>query len=184
MDASQTHFGFTNNWSEMHTFSVIAKRNFKFWFGSPCITHQKYSPWAAECIFDANLGPICYFYYLLACSMKIYVQKLFLLQMAFEKWHWNFWIRLKIPSKWILSCNNLISNDNERKRSVFTEKIVKTTKTSLSGWHWNLACQKSTPPVPLSDFFLRFHVKSTHAHWKLRKFTYIQCLKSSQDHDH
>ena len=36
LDASQTHFGFTNIGSEMHSFRVIAKRHFKFWFGSPC----------------------------------------------------------------------------------------------------------------------------------------------------
>ena len=34
-DNSQTHFGFTNLGPEMLIFSVIAKRNFKFWFGSP-----------------------------------------------------------------------------------------------------------------------------------------------------
>ena len=36
MDASKTHFGFTNIGSKTHIFRVIAKRNFKFWFGSPC----------------------------------------------------------------------------------------------------------------------------------------------------
>ena len=34
---SQTHFGFTNMGSEMHSFRVVAKINFKFWFGLPCI---------------------------------------------------------------------------------------------------------------------------------------------------
>ena len=37
LDASQTHFGFTNMGSEMHGFRVIAKRHFKFWFGSLCM---------------------------------------------------------------------------------------------------------------------------------------------------
>ena len=37
MHASETHFGFTIMESEMHSFRVIAKRNFKFWFGSPCM---------------------------------------------------------------------------------------------------------------------------------------------------
>ena len=37
-DSSQTHFGFTNHGSEMVIYRVRAKRNFKFWFGSPCIT--------------------------------------------------------------------------------------------------------------------------------------------------
>ena len=36
--ASQTHFGFINMGSEMNSIRVIAKRHFKFWFGSPCIT--------------------------------------------------------------------------------------------------------------------------------------------------
>ena len=36
-DDSQTHFGFINIGSEMLIFRVIAKTNFKFWFGSPCI---------------------------------------------------------------------------------------------------------------------------------------------------
>ena len=31
--ASQTHFGFTKMGSEVHSFRVIAKRHFKFWFG-------------------------------------------------------------------------------------------------------------------------------------------------------
>ena len=34
---SQTHFGFNNIGSEMHIFRVIAKTNFEFCFGSPCI---------------------------------------------------------------------------------------------------------------------------------------------------
>ena len=41
-DSSQTHFGFTNLGPEMLIFSVIAKRNFKFWFGSPCIIFHTY----------------------------------------------------------------------------------------------------------------------------------------------
>ena len=36
MYATETHFGFIIMGSEMHSFRVIAKRNFKFWFGSPC----------------------------------------------------------------------------------------------------------------------------------------------------
>ena len=35
IDGSQTHFGFSNIGSEMLIFRVIAKTNFKFWFGSP-----------------------------------------------------------------------------------------------------------------------------------------------------
>ena len=38
--ASQTHFGFSNIGLEMHIFRVMAKRNLKFWFGSPCIHFQ------------------------------------------------------------------------------------------------------------------------------------------------
>ena len=34
----KTCFSFTKKWSEMHSFRVIAKRNVKFWFGSPCTT--------------------------------------------------------------------------------------------------------------------------------------------------
>ena len=37
MYTSQTHFGFTNIGSETYIFRFIAKRNLKFWFGSPCI---------------------------------------------------------------------------------------------------------------------------------------------------
>ena len=36
MEASKTHFGFTNMGSEMHIFRVIAIWNSKLWFGSPC----------------------------------------------------------------------------------------------------------------------------------------------------
>ena len=38
--ASKTDFGFTNKGSEMHSLRVITKRNFKFWFGSPCMAKR------------------------------------------------------------------------------------------------------------------------------------------------
>ena len=41
MEASKTHFGFTNMGSEMHIFRVIAIWNSKLWFGSPYITLEE-----------------------------------------------------------------------------------------------------------------------------------------------
>ena len=40
-DSPQMHFGFTNIESEMHSFRVIAKTNFKFWFGSPWMKEDR-----------------------------------------------------------------------------------------------------------------------------------------------
>ena len=43
--SSQTHFGFANIGSEMHTFRVTAIWSCNFWFGSPCSTF-----WASKII--------------------------------------------------------------------------------------------------------------------------------------
>ena len=50
---SQTHFGFTNHGSEMLIYSVRAKRNFKFWFGSPCTLKHHHS--LESCILNFQL---------------------------------------------------------------------------------------------------------------------------------
>ena len=39
--AYQTHFGFANKWSEMHSFRGAAIWNNGFWFGSPCRKRTK-----------------------------------------------------------------------------------------------------------------------------------------------
>ena len=44
--ASQTHFGFTNIGSEMHSFRGTAIWNYGFWFGSPC-TYNSYKSWSS-----------------------------------------------------------------------------------------------------------------------------------------
>ena len=86
--ASQTHFGFTNIGSEMHSFTGTAIWNNGFWFGSPCTMNSlcKLLFFIILCLFTVGLFRSC------QCSSHFTTRKL---HEDFQTW----WYLL---SEWII----------------------------------------------------------------------------------